>query len=1380
MPKPIALLCQNYATKMTSMKHASFILIAFLLVCIFVPVISISTVSAIHPEGNASQSQQVILNDSAIRPVADSAGSMIRFFDDKNQSTTLIVDSKMNLSWMTIGTSTIVNPPIEIKDKIDANLLNLTGLLVKGYLHDNQTGIIFSLSSGYVGGTLNLTKLTSLPVNVQALYQSQHAYPQMNFLAAQLNYSTMLELAASPQVNHIWLDRKFEASLDQSVRIIKDPTQWAQIEASYHRTITGSGIKIAILDTGIDATHPDFLFSDGTSKIAETVSFTGESTADGFGHGTHVASIAAGTGAASAGQYTGVAPGALLLNVKILNNYGDGQESWITSGIQWAVDHNAKILSMSFGTDTNSDGTDPLSTAVNWASQQGAVCVVAAGNSGPDMYTVGSPAAAQLAITVGASDKYDSMASFSSTGPTADYRIKPDDVAPGVDIVAARATGTSLGTPVSEYYTKISGTSMATPHVSGAAALLLDAHPSWSPAQIKGALSNYAKDLGSNVLQQGSGRIDVCKAATASIVGNSSVSFGTVSMNTIYTSNVMLQNLGDHAISANLAVETWLIGDGTRYPVVSLSTSSLYFSQGAVNSVQLRLNTGASLPSGYFEGKVTITFDSLTIRIPFFFCIVAQVNVEVVNERGTKLMAAFSIIDAATGQMKTFSSEASNAHFTVTQGTYIIQAMNIYGWEVSGSIDASTAFVIHQKFSVGKDETKNLQLSLASAYKVVVRTTDVNGASMFLKLKQILTPYYTMFYRSEIGALGSQSIYLTNVSQYLKPPSFFGFMGFSPEDAFWSNGGILTSEVDAYFIGWDLSTFGLTGSLTSLDYTNSDLASLHIGSVMPKPTTISGIWFNQIAGLWQSGFWQGFKTYPGITWNAHILPYHYKQNQAANYTDLEWSCIYTMSANFNEGPEYFVIDRHFEPISKGETSVYNLGTTPLLPQRVYENPSYYGNGLYIPYYPLIVEKNQYLGKTNTQTKKIVESVKNDQLISNETRPWANDAVPITQTMLAHGYGVYSFTVKTETTLTYSSKNTAKYVINYASSSTDLLPPALTQMNAQPCLTDNVYHVTLRFTDNDAITSVTLKYSLDDGSWTQASLQDQGQGSFSSDIPVPPGSQKISLTAEAYDRNGNSMSYTAEPVATKGYKTQTSATLNSDGISGRLIVIGGSLLQQVFLTVRSGGLNYYTLTNLDGSFGFSTPPSMIYPVQIEMPCMGNFEESSITLNAPQGHDVAITRIVPSKTVASGNVTIDVTVANLGSYVETFTVSARANNTVVQTQTVTMDGQTSTTLILVWNTAGFQKGVYKIGAYADLVPFEMNTTNNSLDDGFVRLSLLGDLNGDGSVDIFDALILASAYNSNPSSPNWNPNADLNGDGRVDLFDALLMASNYGRTG
>jgi hypothetical protein len=76
--------------------------------------------------------------------------------------------------------------------------------------------------------------------------------------------------------------------------------------------------------------------------------------------------------------------------------------------------------------------------------------------------------------------------------------------------------------------------------------------------------------------------------------------------------------------------------------------------------------------------------------------------------------------------------------------------------------------------------------------------------------------------------------------------------------------------------------------------------------------------------------------------------------------------------------------------------------------------------------------------------------------------------------------------------------------------------------------------------------------------------------------------------------------------------------------------------------------------------------------------------------------------------------------------------------------------------------------------------MNTTNNSLDDGFIRLSLLGDLNGDGSVDVFDALILASAYNSNPSSPNWNPNADLNGDSRVDLFDALLMASNYGRTG
>ncbi|MGA2768862.1 MAG: S8 family serine peptidase [Candidatus Bathyarchaeia archaeon] len=1137
--------------------------------------------------------------------------SMARVLNDKNESTVVIISNRMNVTWMNIGSSTLVSPPTEIKGKIDANLLNLTGLVTEGYINDNQTNVIISVSNRNMPQA-DLTSFTTL-FKAKTLYHSEHAYPQMNFFAAHLDYTTILELAESPEVDHVWLDRNFQVCLDQSVPLIKDPTEWAQIGASYNRSINGTGVTIAILDTGIDASHPDFYFPNATSKIASAISFTGESTADGYGHGTHCASIAAGTGAASGGQYTGVAPGATLLNVKVLDNQGDGQESWIISGIQWAVDHHANILSMSFGSDTSSDGTDPISTTVSWATQQGAVCAVAAGNSGSDMYTIGSPAAAELAITVGASAKDDTLASFSSVGPTSDNRVKPDLVAPGVNIVAARASGTSLGTPVSQYYTMLSGTSMATPHVAGAAALLLDAHPSWTPSMVKASLANYAKDLGSNVLQQGSGRIDVCKAVTASVIGNSSVGFGAVSLNTIYWSNIVFRNLGNQGISVTLSVETWLIGDGTHYPAASLSTSTLYISPGAENLVQLQLNTGVGLPGGYFEGDVNVAFGTTSARIPIFFCIVSQLNVEVVNEAGSKLMAAFSLIDATTGQMKAFCSESAKAHFTVTQGSYVIQAMNVYAWEVSGNIDPSLAFIIHQKFSLGVGETKNLQLSLTSAYKVNVRTTDANGAPLQLTLKRILSPYYSMGYAADMGVLASQSIYLTNISEYMKPPGFFGFTGLSADDVSWSKGGVLTSDVDAYFIGWDISNFGL-GSLTSLSYANSELATFGIENLMPKSTAVCEMWFNQIAGLWQTGVWYGTPTHPGINWKAHILPYHYKQQQSENYSDLEWSCIYTMTTYPYADPEYFVIDRHFQPITQGENASYSMGKTPLLPQDVVNSPPYVGNGLYIPYYPLRVEQNLFIAKSAAGATKTLQVFKNGYLISSSTPLWAQAPIPITQFLSSNGPGLYTFVVNTGTSFNYSSQNTAEYTINYTSTSTDLIPPSITRIDCDPCFTNNEHHVKIQLADNDGISNVSLSYSTNSGPYITSSLTNLGNNAFSADLTLPTGTQKLSLIIEASDGNGNKIRYTTDPAATRGYQTQIDANLNGGTITGKLTVIGGSLLQPVYLKVNSNGQTMYTLTDANGNFAFNLPPSFVFQIEIEMSPLGTYDGSSWVINS----------------------------------------------------------------------------------------------------------------------------------------------------------------------
>ncbi|NJE08460.1 alkaline serine protease [Thermococcus sp. M39] len=304
-------------------------------------------------------------------------------------------------------------------------------------------------------------------------------------------------------------DFKVKIALDYSTTQVLATTMW---QLGYD----GSGITVAVIDTGIDASHPDL-----QGKVIGWYDVVNGKTTpyDDNGHGTHVASIIAGTGAASNGKYKGVAPGAKLVGVKVLAADGSGSISDIIAGVDWVVQnkdtYGIRVINLSLGSSQSSNGTDSLSQAVNNAWDAGLVVCVAAGNSGPDTYTIGSPAAASKVITVGAVDDNDVIADFSSRGPTADGRLKPEVVAPGVNIIAARAAGTSMGTPIDDYYTSASGTSMATPHVAGIAALLLQAHPSWTPDQVKKALVETADIVAPTEIADiayGAGRVNAYKA----------------------------------------------------------------------------------------------------------------------------------------------------------------------------------------------------------------------------------------------------------------------------------------------------------------------------------------------------------------------------------------------------------------------------------------------------------------------------------------------------------------------------------------------------------------------------------------------------------------------------------------------------------------------------------------------------------------------------------------------------------------------------------------------------------------------------------------------------------------------------------------------------
>jgi serine protease AprX len=328
----------------------------------------------------------------------------------------------------------------------------------------------------------------------------RHQFDLIPAVALTTTIEEMDRFSEDSKVERIWYDQTVRACLDASVPLIEAPRIWS---AGYD----GSGIKVGIVDTGVDPLHPDL-----SDQIGEMIDVTGEGSPDRSGHGTHVAGIVAGKGVASEGQYRGVAPGVQLFAAKVLRSDGSGVMSDTIAGLEWAIQQRVDVINLSLGAPPPGDGSDALSEACDAAVLKGFVICVAVGNDGPGEGTVGSPGCARHVITVGASTRQDSVAPFSSRGPTLDGRNKPDVLLPGEGIVACRAGNTYAGEALGEMYTRLSGSSMAAPHASGVAALLLQARPSLTPQGVKRALVDTALDLGLKASEQGAGRVQAHQA----------------------------------------------------------------------------------------------------------------------------------------------------------------------------------------------------------------------------------------------------------------------------------------------------------------------------------------------------------------------------------------------------------------------------------------------------------------------------------------------------------------------------------------------------------------------------------------------------------------------------------------------------------------------------------------------------------------------------------------------------------------------------------------------------------------------------------------------------------------------------------------------------
>ncbi|MGW3248733.1 S8 family peptidase [Streptomyces sp. NPDC001070] len=503
--------------------------------------------------------------------------------------------------------------------RVDRHLFDITTLSAPAYeqRHDLRLIVMYDAARPAARTALRSTagaevRRTLPSVNADAVAAPANGTADL-WSAVTNGSADAVKRTVAPGIASVWLDAVVQASLDKSVPQIGGPEAWAA-------GFDGTGSRIAVLDTGVDTTHPDL-----AGKVVAEHNFSDSPDMDDhYGHGTHVASIAAGTGAKSDGKYKGVAPGARILDGKVLGDHGSGSMSQIIAGMEWAVAEKADVVNLSLGT-YDSPEIDPAEEAVNRLSaESGTLFVIAAGNNGEQgAGTIGSPGSADAALTVGAVDKQDKLAPFSSTGPrVGDSGIKPDLTAPGVAIGAAAAHDSimgDVGAPVADGYVALSGTSMATPHVAGAAAILAQQHPDWTGAEIKEALVSSTTPGGYTAFEQGSGRVDLRNAIKQTVVAReTSLSFGLAQWphtdDQPLTKNLTYRNSGDSPVTLKLTVDA-TGPDGNAAPS-GMFTADDQVTVPAHGEATVKVTADTRLggdTTGAFTGRITAAGDGQSV-----------------------------------------------------------------------------------------------------------------------------------------------------------------------------------------------------------------------------------------------------------------------------------------------------------------------------------------------------------------------------------------------------------------------------------------------------------------------------------------------------------------------------------------------------------------------------------------------------------------------------------------------------------------------------------------------------------------------------------------------------------------------------------------------
>ncbi|MBD0369727.1 MAG: S8 family serine peptidase [Pyrinomonadaceae bacterium] len=620
----------------------------------------------------------------------------------------------------------------------------------------------------------------------------------INGVSATINKAALEQLADDNIIARVEPDVIARITLDTSVDEIHARETW-QLSDGNNNPLTGVGERIAIIDTGVDYTHADLGGCLGPNcKVIEGWNFIADNSnpMDDNGHGTHVAATAAGNG-----LLKGVAPDANIIAYKVCNSSGNCASSDIIGAIDYATDPNrdgdpsdhVNVASMSIGGSGNPD--DSMSTAVDNSTSMGVVYTIAAGNTGPSASTINSPGTARTAITVAAACKpsqigVDSrcsgpIASFSSRGPLFWNNVdlqKPDVSAPGVLICAARWGTSFAGEPTcfDNQHVRISGTSMATPHVAGAAALVRQAYPNYDPEQVKQLLKATASNLGASVNDQGAGQINLQAAIPGSIKINANPNLWEA-----YTDPTVQVTQFDNYFfvsPADASVQTADISANLNVPGVTInfSKTTIDFSQGYDEFFATMYVDNNVARTGNYSGSIVFSEGGVTkgiIPIVLHVASTIQVRPSPVVDYGvdnpllsswTSPTQTLTITNLRTDISQTVNLSSSTFPTGIT-----FQSPGSVTVGPDSSVNVGTSFLVDNTVTANGSYSGSLRVFNSTADATVVTKfvkffvltisdsngTDIQGTTAFLHNRSNMQSLFT------IGS-ASTSIYLDTVGPY--------------------------------------------------------------------------------------------------------------------------------------------------------------------------------------------------------------------------------------------------------------------------------------------------------------------------------------------------------------------------------------------------------------------------------------------------------------------------------------------------------------------------------------------------------------------------------------------------------------------------------------